>query len=258
MEAIESILMGVALGMPRVLAACFLLPVFGRRNMSAFLRVAVALAFSLPIMPLTIAQVHSAALDNVGMTVLILKETVLGLLMGLAVAVPFWAAEAIGFVVDNQRGAATGSMVNPMTGDEASPLANLISQAYIVLFLVMGGLTLLLDVIYQSYAMWPVTAAWPQFDARFGEHALGLLDSLIRTTILLAAPIMIAMLLAELALAIVSLFAPQMQVFFLAMPIKSGVALFVLVIYFSTLLHYLGQGITTIPEISGTLAKLLR
>ena len=47
-----------------------------------------------------------------------------------------------------------------------------------------------------------------------------------------------AMFLAEMGLALVSRFVPQLQVFFLAMPIKSALAFLVLVLYFSTILDY--------------------
>ena len=48
----------------------------------------------------------------------------------------------------------------------------------------------------------------------------------------------VAMFLAEMGLALVSRFVPQLQVFFLAMPIKSALAFLVLVLYFSTILDY--------------------
>ena len=70
---------------------------------------------------------------------------------------------------------------------------------------------------------------------------LGQLDTLVRTALLLSAPAIIAMFLAELGLALISRFAPQLQVFFLAMPIKSALALFVLVMYMGTLLDYSGE-----------------
>jgi type III secretion protein T len=50
------------------------------------------------------------------------------------------------------------------------------------------------------------------------------------------------MLLAEAGLALASRFTPQLQVFFLAMPIKSGLALLVLVLYMTTLFEY-GAGL---------------
>jgi len=49
--------------------------------------------------------------------------------------------------------------------------------------------------------------------------------------VVLSAPLIVAMFLAEFALALVSRFAPQLQVFFLAMPIKSALAVLLLIFY---------------------------
>jgi len=67
--------------------------------------------------------------------------------------------------------------------------------------------------------------------------------------LLFAAPAIVAMFLAELGLALVSRFTPQLQVFFLAMPIKSALALLVLVLYMSTLFEYAGDTVRGIPGI---------
>jgi type III secretion protein T len=56
--------------------------------------------------------------------------------------------------------------------------------------------------------------------------------------LLLAAPMLLAMFFAELGLALISRFAPQLQVFFLAMPIKSALGLFVMIVYAGTLFNY--------------------
>lgn len=258
LTSIQPILTGFTLGVPRMLAALAMLPFLTRQNMPALLRVGVATTFTLPILPMLIAQTEQTSIHTAWLMLLILKETAIGMLLGFAVAIPFWAAEAAGFVIDNQRGATAGAVTNPMTGNEVSTLATLVEQAYTVLFLIMGGLTLMLGMIYQSYTVWPVTAGLPHFDPGFAKHYLELLDTLIRTAIVLAAPAMICMLLAEIALAIVSLFAPQMQVFFLAMPIKSGIALFVLVLYFPHLLRYLETTVLDLPRILSVTQQFIK
>jgi type III secretion protein T len=79
---------------------------------------------------------------------------------------------------------------------------------------------------------------WPSWNAAAAELMLTQLNHFVMMTLLLAAPVLLAMFLAELGLASVSRFAPQLQVFFLAMPIKSALGLFVLVVYAGTLFDY--------------------
>lgn len=257
-DSMRVVLTGFALGMPRMLTALAMLPFFMRSSSTALLRAAVAAAFVLPALPPMIAQVLAAPVEGGWLPFLMLKEGMIGLILGFAIAIPFWTVEALGFVIDNQRGATISGTINPLTGDEASSLVILLSQSYVVLFLALGGLTATVGIIYRSYSVWPVTALLPRFDPAFVAHMLGLLDSLVRTAIVLAAPVMIAMLLAELALALVSLFAPQMQVFFLAMPIKSGIALFILLVYFSTLLSYLESMVAGAGDILQALMPVMR
>src|SRR5690606_3789694 len=64
---------------------------------------------------------------------------------------------------------------------------------------------------------------------------LGILDYGMRLAFIFAAPVVLVMFIAEAALAMVSRFAPQVQVFILAMPIKSGLSMFLLIFYISIL-----------------------
>src|SRR5262249_38724702 len=139
---------------------------------------------------------------------------------------------------DNQRGATIGETLNPLTGHESSHLGELFSQAALVFLLAAGGLPLFLRILYDSYALWPVFGWVPHLNDDAPRIILSQLDGLMRLAILLAAPVMIAMFTAEMGLALVSRFAPQLQVFFLAMPVKSGIAFFILAVYTTTLFSY--------------------
>ena len=71
----------------------------------------------------------------------------------------------------------------------------------------------------------------PSFGGAGPVFYLGILDRLMRMVVVLSAPLIVSMFLAEFALALVSRFAPQLQVFFLAMPIKSGLSVLLLIFY---------------------------
>jgi type III secretion protein T len=63
-------------------------------------------------------------------------------------------------------------------------------------------------------------------------------DNAMRLAVVIAGPIMAIMFLAEFSLAMISRFAPQIQVFVLAMPIKSALAIMVLIFYFWMMLPF--------------------
>ena len=140
--------------------------------------------------------------------------------------------------MDNQRGASIASTLNPLTGNDSSPMGIMFYQAFIVFFLISGGFSLLLGVLYDSFGYWSVTEWSPRLSPESIPLMLKQLDQLMHMAVLLAAPVLVAMFLSEFGLALVSRFAPQLQVFFMAMPIKSALAVLVLMLYASTLFEY--------------------
>ena len=243
----------LALAIPRVLAMCSMVPLMSSQTLPRLPRYGLATGFALVLVPMLQPGYAATDLNAVRVVLIVLKEVFVGVTMGFLVAIPFWIFEAVGFVVDNQRGASLGAVLNPATGNDSSPLGILFNQAFLVFFLVGGGFSLMLTMMYDSFRIWSLWDWTPVLHMSSVPLLLDQLSRLARLVLLFAAPAMVAMFLAELGLALASRFAPQLQVFFLAMPIKSALALFVLVLYMSTLFDYAGE---TTRGISGILPFL--
>lgn len=200
------------------------------------------LVIALPLTPLAI-PFAPVLRDNIGLFMIYFaKEAALGLVMGYLVFWMFWAMQAAGNYIDNQRGAAIASSIDPLQGHEASPLGLLFSQAFITYFFSVGGFLILIQMLYRSYNSWPIFETLPLSVRDFPQLLLNVLDHGTMLVVLYAGPVIAIMFLAEFALAMVSRFAPQIQVFILAMPIKSALAVFVLIFYIPLLFRYaLGQ-----------------
>jgi len=230
----QDFLMALAFAQPRTLAMLAALPFFHPQMVPRLVRMSIAAGVSMVVAPTLMPQLQ-AGLPVAQLALLLCKEAFIGFVLGFMLAIPFWAFEAVGFVIDNQRGASIASTLNPLTGNDSSPLGILFNQAFIVFFLISGGFLLVLGLLYDSFALWPVFQWVPTLRADTVPLLLAQLDRLMTLCMLYGAPVVIAMFLAELGLALVSRFVPQLQVFFLAMPIKSALALLVLIIYMATL-----------------------
>lgn len=225
---------------PRILALFIAVPLFARQLMPGLLRFGLAAGIGLLAAPPLLSQLDQVP-QGLALGLWIVKEAGIGFVLGFLLAIPFWAFEAAGFFIDNQRGASIAASLNPLTGNDSSPMGQLFNQAFIVFVLVSGAFGLMLQVVYESFALWPVLQWRPVFPAEGPALWLGQLDALVRVAVVWSAPVVVAMFLAELGLALVSRFAPQLQVFFLAMPVKSGLALLVLAVYMGTLFQYAGD-----------------
>lgn len=223
----------------RVMPIFVLLPFMNRSLVPGMLRFAVATALGVLVVPLLAPAVLEDGLPHgLPLMALLLKESFLGLVLGYLAALPFWAFEAMGFIVDNQRGASIASTINPLTGHDSSPLGILYDQAFTVFFFVSGGFFLLAGMIYDSYALWHPLSFWPRLAEESAALLVPQLNRMVAMALLLAAPVLVAMLMAEVGLALASRFVPQLQVFFLAMPVKSGIAILMLMLYAATLFEH--------------------
>jgi type III secretion protein T len=235
-QDLQELFLTYTLVLPRLLSCFVVLPILSKQILgSGLVRNGVVCSLALFIYP-AVAGSLPPVLGGLDLALLIGKEVLLGLLIGFIASVPFWAIEATGFIIDNQRGASMASIMNPMLGSQTSPTGLLLTQTLITLFFSGGAFLTLLGALFQSYVSWPVGTFYPHFGSQWGEFFNGQLTQLLRLCVLLAAPLLIAMFLAEFGLALISRFAPSLNVFILSMPIKSIVASMLLVIYLQVLM----------------------
>lgn len=245
----KSFLMALAWTQPRILGLFVAIPIFPRNVLPGMLRLGMAAGLGLVVAPTLMTALETVPLGAAQMVMLLVKEAFVGFVLGCLIAVPFWAFEAVGFLVDNQRGASIASTLNPLTGDDSSPLGILFNQAFIVFFFISGGFLVMLDMLYDSFRLWDVFAWSPHFRAESVPVLVKQILRLVELTLLLSSPVIVAMFLAEMGLALVSRFVPQLQVFFLAMPIKSALAFLILVLYTATIFEYGQHLVDDLPGI---------
>ena len=178
------------------------------------------------------------------------KEAIIGFLIGFFAAIPFWIAENVGNFIDNQRGATMGEVYSPLNGAQVSTTGIFFTQIVSTLFFIGGAIFLFLGALYSSYGIWPVFAEGLSFAPNTPAQILGSLDGMLKTTVVISAPVIIVMFLATIGLGLVNRTAPQLNVFFLSMPVKSALGVAMLIIYLPfimDMLMYTKEGAILIP-----------
>ncbi len=221
-----------ALTAVRIVAAMEVLPALSSSMVTGLARRAAALAFAALAVPMTLNQMPPyESLSIVVLAPVVIKEAIVGLLIGFFAAVPFWIAENVGNFIDNQRGATMGEVYSPLSGAQVSTTGIFFTQIVSTIFFVSGAVLVFLGAIYWSWQMLPIFSPDLRFAAGTPNLMLGTLDSMIARTFVISAPIIILMFLATIGLGFVNRTAPQLNVFFLSMPIKSALGIAMLVIY---------------------------
>ncbi|MEJ5301176.1 MAG: type III secretion system export apparatus subunit SctT [Thermodesulforhabdaceae bacterium] len=226
-----------AISTARMLACFTILPFLGGNILPPYIRNALVFALFTVTYPL-VAPSAPAHLSYLAGFILLMKEVLVGLIIGFTVGLIFWSAEIVGFLVDNQRGSSMASALDPLYGESSSPLGVLLLQMVTALFFATGGFLVFLDGIFESYQFWPVFDFFPSLEGLSPVFFLGKVDQLMKTSFLLAAPFLIAIFIVDLALGVINRFVPQLNVFFLSMPVKSGIASFLFVLYLTVIASY--------------------
>lgn len=244
------------LGVARGLGLLQILPLSTRLGLTGMHRAGVAGALSLLLLPLLMTQLATASLTGAHLALLTAKEALIGFLLGVIFAAPFWIAETAGELIDQQRGSRGAVTPDPAGEEESGPTATLMVLTLTTIFLLSGGMHWLIDALSQSYRIWPAGDLVPRLAPGAIMHVLGLLDSILASGLLLASPLLIAMVLAELSLALISRFVPQMNVFDLSMSVKGLVQVVGLPIYAVFLITYLRGDLVALPHVQDELHLL--
>jgi type III secretion protein T len=109
-----------AISTARMLACFTILPFLGGNILPPYIRNALVFALFTVTYPL-VAPSAPAHLSYLAGFILLMKEVLVGLIIGFTVGLIFWSAEIVGFLVDNQRGSSRQAPWIPFTGKVALP-----------------------------------------------------------------------------------------------------------------------------------------
>lgn len=159
------------------------------------------------------------------------NEAAVGFMLGVMLALPFWAASAIGELIDNERGATMADSIDPASGVEASVTAPFVTMFYAVGFLQNDGMHKVVQVLHNSYRYVDVGKL---IDVQIELSRIGMmLTDVMCKGLELAAPVLIIMFLSDALLGLFSRFCPQLNAFSLSTSIKSLIAFSVFLLYFA-------------------------
>ena len=116
----------------------------------------------------------------------------------------------------------------------------------------------LLQTLFLSYNTWPLDQLTLSINAEVATFFLKQLDMLMYTTVLLAGPMIGIMFLTDFGAGLVGRYLPQLNIFLIAMPIKSGVAFFILIFYIAFIADYMKDSFVKVSLVLPQLENLLR
>lgn len=153
-------------------------------------------------------------------------ELYIGVLLGLASSLVFFAASMGGQFLDTVRGTTMANLLVPQLQIQTSLLGDFYLQLFVVLYLLVGGHIWFLSAVLDSYRLFPPTGLFPRpaiVNEAFVQMTAAMFGIMIKTV----APAILVLILADVVLGVANRMAPQMDVFFMGMALKPIVGLLI-------------------------------
>lgn len=242
----------LALGEPMTALSVFLLslarllpiiaqsPFFGARLLPHPVKMAFAISLFIIFLPTILVTTTTKIQFNPFMILLFGKELFIGFAIGFIMSIPFTVVQSMGMIIDHQRGGASLNVNDPTIQNQSSPLGTLYNFMLIYIFYMIDGPFYFLDAVVRSYEIIPIDRFLsPTFfsdQVTFWDIQLKMYNKVMVMAAQLGAPALIAILMTDMFLGIANRLAPQVQITFLGLPLKSLLALLVLTLGFK--LHH--------------------
>jgi flagellar biosynthetic protein FliR len=219
-----------------------LLPGLGEQNISTRLRLTIALILAAVLLPLhrSAYLIDTAAIGPA--VIMLIEEIVIGAVLGLTARLTISALEVAGSVIAQQLGLGFVTAVDPTQGEQGALIGNFLTLLGITLFFAADMHHLVIAALNDSYTLFEPGELPPVGDV--AALVSRTVSGAFRIGIQLSAPFLAFGLLFNVGLGVLSRLMPQMQVFFVAMPLSIliGFVLLALVIgvMMGFFLEYLG------------------
>jgi type III secretion protein T len=142
----------------------------------------------------------------------------------------FWIAEGVGMLIDNQAGFNNVQQTNPLSGQQSTPVGNLLAQLAISGFYMLGGMMVFVGLLFDSFQWWPLQGSMPDWLQLMERFLPGEVTSLAETTLKIAGPVLVTLVLIDLGIGLLGKAAEKLEPNSLGQPIKGATAMLMLVV----------------------------
>jgi flagellar biosynthetic protein FliR len=218
------------LAFARVGAMVMLLPGLGESNIPVNIKLAIALLLTLIILPLH-RNAYQVDMDSMGsLLIMMMHELIIGIVLGATARVTLAALQVAGSVIAQQMGLGFVTAIDPTQGQQGLLIGNFLSLLGITLLFATDTHHLVIAALNDSYAVFSPGEALDSGDvAALATRAFA---AAFKIGMQLSAPFLVFGLVFNIGLGVLARLMPQMQVYFVGVPLSilAGFLIFALII----------------------------
>ncbi len=237
---LEAFLAAFLFPLVRILAVFSVAPVLGNTGVPARVRIGLGALITLLVAPTLTASPPIDPGSGIGLAI-VAEQIIIGLAIGFAMRLIFAAVDLAGALIDLQMGLGFAAYYDPQMPSSSTLTSQLFGILATLIFLALNGHLLLVSVMIESFQWLPIAATPAGSDML--NTLVGLGAKVFSIAVLLALPMIAAMLITNLTFGVLTRAAPQLNVIAIGFPLTVSVGLIVLVL--------------TLPAIGALMSRLL-
>ncbi|UCV27661.1 flagellar biosynthetic protein FliR [Ferribacterium limneticum] len=200
----------------RILGFIATAPLWGTAGIPRRTRLILAISIAVAITP-TLPPMPSVQPGSLSGLWILAQQMLIGIGMGFAAKIVFTAFDLAGEFIGAQMGLGFATFYDPLNSSQTPVIAEFINLIALLLFLSMNGHLLYLATLAQSFSAIPVSATPLGAASWLNLAELG--SKIFSAGLLLSLPIVVALMITNVALAVLTRAAPQLNLFALGFPL---------------------------------------
>ncbi|MFN8571756.1 MAG: flagellar biosynthetic protein FliR [Gemmatimonadaceae bacterium] len=209
------------LTMARIGGLVLVAPMYSARTLPATLRTALVIVLAILLQPM--ARTHAS--PTLAITpATIIGESLIGFIVGFGAALLIAAAEAAGELLSAQIGLSGAALMDPLSLQQSTALGQFMNLLALTLLLAGNGHLVMLDALAGTFQHLPIGGALQLPDGMQATVLMG--SELFALGFKFASPVIAVIMVTNVALAVLSRAAPQLNILQLAFPVQIAVGLF--------------------------------
>jgi len=206
-------------------------PIFSAKNVPTTFKVGLSIFITL----ITFDTINKTVIVMDGTFLLdVIKEIVIGLLLGFVAYLFFSIVQISGAFLDLQMGFSLANIIDPMTGAQSPMIGNLKFMLATLLFLSFNGHYYFLRAIMDSYKWVPLSnqAFIHVYNGQVSDFLIKTFSTVFSLSFQMAIPLVAALFLTDVGLGILTRVAPQFNIFVIGLPLKILIGFIMLILLF--------------------------
>lgn len=220
----------------RLGSAFLIMPGFGEQFVSPRVRLLFALSVSFILLPILLPVMPKSPPSPADLAMLIVAEALIGIFLGTISRILMSALETAGMLIANQVGLGAAQAFNPAMSSPGNPISAILGVLALMLIFAADLHHMLLMAIVDSYTLFAPGQWLPIGDV--AQHVARVLGDSFLIGMQLAAPFTVIGLLFYLGLGLIARLVPQIQVFFVGVPIQIILGLLLLGLSLTALMTF--------------------